>query len=110
MQPFQTRSTYPTIDPGVLDPAEQVSEQLLKDVRGEVLLISAGKTVICQRTAGNLRRRALSWLNMVANANISRYIAGRVSDKGGIFRVVTKEQAFELMARWLVEELRNRET
>lgn len=108
MQLFQAR--HPIPDPLTLHHGELVSSQLLKDVHGEVLLISSGQTTICRRSAGNLRQRALSWLNIVANARSSRYIAGRVSEKGGMFRVVTREQALDLMTRWLAEALQNSES
>lgn len=105
MQILHNQSSWPTADP-----TEHISEQLLKDICGEVLLISLGKAVICKRSAGNLRNRALSWLNIMAEAGCTRFIIGRVSEKGGRFQVVTREQALELIALWLGQELQKTKT
>lgn len=110
MQLFQTRSKHPTAEPVVLDPAERISDQLLKHFRGEVLVINSNQSTIYQRSAGNMRQRSLSWLNMVANAKCTRFIAGRVSEKGGRFRIVTRAEALQIIARWLFEDLQNLES
>lgn len=92
-------------DPAAIDPKELVRDQLLSQYRGEILLIRSDQTTICNRSAGNLRQRALSWLNMVAKAKSARYISGCVSDKGGRFRIATRNEALALIARLIYEEL-----
>ncbi len=84
----------------VAEPLELVNDQLLGEVYGEILLIrSAQTTTICKRTAGNMRQQALTWLYRAGTENAS-FLVGKMSEKGGRFQVVTRDQAIELIGIW----------
>ncbi|MBM9514796.1 hypothetical protein [Desulfogranum marinum] len=83
---------------------ELVSDQLLNEVHGEVLFIrTAHATTICKRTAGNMRQQVLTWISEAGSPNAS-FLTGKMSDKGGRFQVVTRDQAIELFGRWIFKE------
>lgn len=91
----------------VAEPHELVSDQMLSEVHGEILLIrTAHTTTICNRTAGNMRQQALTWLYRAGTENAS-FLAGKMSEKGGRFQVVTRGQAVELLAVWIFEEVQH---
>jgi hypothetical protein len=88
-----------------VDLQKLVRDQLLNELHGDVLLIrTAHTTTICRRSASNMRQQALTWL-MEAVTEKASYLAGKVSAKGGRFRVVSRTQAVELIATWIFKEL-----
>ncbi len=90
----------------IVDPLDLVSNQLLGEIHGAVLLIrSTQSTTICKRSAKNMRRQALSWLYLAGTDKDASFIAGRVSDKGGRFQIIKRNQAVELLAKWIIEEM-----
>ncbi len=92
---------YPLI---AVEPDEMVSDQLLNEVHGEVLVIrTAYATTICQRSAKNMRQHVMDWLVLAATQKAS-FIAGKMSENGGRFQVVTRDQAIELIATWIFKE------
>jgi hypothetical protein len=92
---------YPLIP---VKPQEMVSDQLLNEVHGEVLLIrTAYATTICQRSARNMIKHVRDWLVLAATEKAS-FIAGKMSENGGRFQVVTRDQAIELIATWIFKE------
>ena len=92
---------YPLI---AVKPQDMVSDQLLNEVHGEVLLIrTAYATTICQRSARNMRQHVMDWLVSAATEKAS-FIAGKMSENGGRFQVVTRDQAIELIATWIFKE------
>lgn len=102
---LETNSSLASV---VVDPRELVSDQLLNDVHGEVLLIRSNQvTTICKRSANDMRQQAFSWLHMAGTDKNASFIAGRVSDKGGRFQIVSRDQAVELIALWIFEELQH---
>lgn len=89
----------------VAEPHELVSDQLLNEVYGEILLIrTALTTTICKRTAPNMRSLALTWLYR-AGTEKANFLAGKMSKKGGRFQVVNRDQAIELLRKWIFEEV-----
>jgi len=85
-------------------PQDMVSDQLLNEVHGEVLLIrTAYATTICQRSARNMRQHVIDWL-VLAGSEKASFIAGKMSENGGRFQVVTRDQAIELIATWIFKE------
>lgn len=91
----------------VAEPRELVSDQLLSEVHGEILLIrTAHATTICKRTAANMRQQALTWLYRAGTENAS-FLLGKMSEKGGRFQVVTRGQAIEVLGTWIFKELKN---
>lgn len=91
----------------VVESHELVNDQLLNKVHGEILLIhTAYTTTICKRTAGNMRQKALTWLYRADSENAS-FFAGKMSEKGGRFQVITRNQAIELIGTWIFEELQH---
>ena len=92
----------------IIDSLELICDQLLGEIHGEVLLIrSTHSTTICKRSAKNMRRQALSWLYLAGTENDVSFIAGRVSDKGGRFQIIKRNQAVELIAMWIIEEMQH---
>lgn len=92
---------YPLI---VVQPQDMVSDQLLNEVHGEVLLIrTACATTICQRSARNMSRHIMDWL-VLAGTEKASFIADKMSENGGRFQVVTRDQAIELIATWIFKE------
>lgn len=88
----------------VVQPQDMVSDQLLNEVHGEVLLIrTAYATTICQRSARSMRQHVMDWL-VLAGTEKARFIAGKMSENGGRFQVVTRDQAIELIATWIFKE------
>ncbi len=100
--------TAQTIHPvTVAEPHELVSDQMLSEVHGEILLIrTVHTTTICKRTAGNMRQQALTWLYRAGTENAS-FLAGKMSEKGGRFQVVTRDHAIELLGTWIFKELQH---
>lgn len=100
--------TAQTIHPvTVAETQELVSDQFLSEVSGEILLIrTAHTTTICKRTVGNMRQQALTWFYRAGTENAS-FLAGKMSEKGGRFQVVTRDQAVELIGTWIFKELQH---
>ncbi len=89
----------------IAEPLELVSDQLLNEVYGEILLIrTAHTTTICKRTAGNIRQQALTWFYRSGTESAS-FLAGKMSGKGGRFQVITRGQAIEVLGTWIFKEL-----
>lgn len=101
MQPIEQSSLVV-----VKDSYERVSDQLLCEVYGEVLLIrSTDSTTICKRSAKNMIQRALVWLYFVGHARNASFIAGNIVHKGGLFQSITKKQAVELLGMWVFHKI-----
>lgn len=91
----------------VVTPQELVSDKLLSEVGGDVLFIhSVHGTTICERSVEDMRQQSLSWL-VKADTEKASFIAGHVSEKGGRFQIITKDQAVELLAVWVFEEVQH---
>lgn len=89
----------------IAEPLELVSDQLLNEVYGEILLIrTLHTTTICKRTAPNMKLLALTWLYRAGTEKAS-FLAGQMSKKGGRFKVVSRDQAIESLGRWIFEEV-----
>lgn len=99
----------PTTHSTIVDPRELVSDKLLKDIRGEVLLIRTYQgTTICSQLADKMLQQALSWLLLAGDElKTNGFIAGYVSEKGGKFAIINRDQAVELIAIWIFEGMRN---
>lgn len=82
-----------------------VKDILLKDVQGEVILIrSAQETTICSRNADDLIKKAPEWFfSIVYSESI---VAGNVSQKGGRFEPVRKDQAIDRIGKWVFEKMK----
>ncbi len=94
-------ATHPVI---AIAPQKLVSDQLLNEVHGEVLFIrTAYATTICQRSARNMNQHIMDWFAMAGTEHAS-FIAGNMSENGGWFQVVTRDQAIELIATWIFNE------
>ncbi len=92
---------YPLIND---KPQGMVSDQLLNQVQGEVLFIrTAYATTICQRSARNMSKHVMDWL-VLAGTEKASFIAGKMSENGGRFQVVTRNQAIELITKWIFKE------
>ena len=92
----------------IVDPQELVSDQLLGEIHGEVLLIrSTHSTTICKRSAGNMKRQALSWLYLAGTEQDVIFIAGNISDKGGRFQIIKRDQAVELIGMWIFKDIQH---
>lgn len=104
MQAAKTLKPFVTL----IDPKELVSDQLLKDVKGEVVLIRHDLgTIICSRSAENMKQQVVSWLNLAGTAENASFITGRITDKGGRFRIINRESAVEIIALWIFEVIPN---
>ncbi|MBM9514263.1 hypothetical protein [Desulfogranum marinum] len=89
----------------VIHPHELVGDQLLREVDGDVLLIrSTHVSTMCTCSARKRRRQLLACLYLAGTDADASFIAGRVSARGGRFQVISREQAVELLARWIVEQ------
>lgn len=98
-------TTQKSISITAMLPHALVSNQMLNQIHGDILLIRANNvTQICNRSAATMRQQAISWLNMAANEKKACFIVGHISAVGGRFQFITRDQAIELVAVWIFEE------
>ena len=83
-----------------------VKNPLLKDVQGEVILIRSPRGItVCARNSASMTKHAPSWLYSIVYSEA--IIAGNVSKKGGRFEFIRKEQAIEVIGKWVFEQIQS---
>lgn len=99
-----TQSPYPVT---ATDLPELAGDILISELKGEILLIrTAHELIVCERSSIHLKDHLFSWL-LTARTEPASFIGGKVSENGGRFQILKKDEAVNLLETWNFQELQH---